>query len=166
MNDSIFSRLKIRASFCYVASNEERGGDMNQSVIKVKLVLVILGLSLATSVMPLSAHHSVESQYDVDRTLTIRGVVTKIEWTNPHARFWVDANNGDGTVSNWEMELPAPNALKYRNVRIDFVKQGDQVTVDLWRAKDGSRLAHALTVTTPDGRVLSFPRSWGTPPAK
>ena len=136
---------------------------MNGSAIKIKLALAICGLSLATSVTPMLAHHSVESQYDVGKVLTIQGSVTKIEWTNPHARFWVDAKNDDGTVSNWEMELPAPNALRYQNVRMDFVKQGDQVTVDLWRAKNGSRLAHALSVTVPDGRVLNFPRSWGMP---
>jgi hypothetical protein len=55
------------------------------------------------------------------------------------------------------MELPPPHALKLHNVRIDFVKQGEQVTVNLWRAKDGSTLAHALTVTLPDGRVLDCP---------
>jgi hypothetical protein len=114
-------------------------------------------LGLVVYVMPMWAHHSVESQYDVGKIVTIQGSVTKIEWTNPHARVWVDEKNADGTVSNWEMELPPPNALKLRNVRMDFVKRGDQVTVNLWRAKDGSRLAHALMVTVPDGRVLDFP---------
>jgi hypothetical protein len=109
----------------------------------------------------MSAHHSVESEYDVSKRVTIQGVVTKIEWTNPHARFWVDAKNDDGTVSNWEMELPPPNALKLRGVRMDFVKQGDPVTVDLWRAKNGSRLAHALEVTLRDGRVLNILSFWG-----
>ena len=131
--------------------------------MKVKLALAISILALATYVMPMLAHHSVESQYEVSEIVTIQGVVTKIEWTNPHARFWVDAKNNDGAVSTWEMELPAPNALRLHNVGLDFVKQGDQVTVDLWRAKNGSKLAHALTLTVPDGRVLNFPRSWGMP---
>jgi diaminopimelate epimerase len=130
--------------------------------MKVKLAVAMSMLGLVAYVMPMLAHHSVESQYDVSKIVTIQGVVTKIEWTNPHARIWVDAKNSDGTVSNWEMELPAPNALRLRNVRMDFVKQGDQVTVDLWRAKNGSRLANALTLTVPDGRVLSFP-TWGMP---
>src|SRR6476660_6812328 len=99
--------------------------------MKAKLVVAISGLGLA-SVMPALAHHSVAAQYDVDREIAIRGVVTRIEWTNPHARFWVDAKNDDGTVSNWEMELPPPHVLKLHNVRIDFVKQGEQVTVNLW----------------------------------
>src|SRR5262245_26100392 len=131
--------------------------------MKVELAVARSMLGLVACVMPMWAHHSVESQYDVSKIVTIQGVVTKIEWTNPHARVSVDEKNADGTVSNWEMELPPPNALKLRGVLMDFVKQGDQVTVDLWRAKDGSRLAHALTVTLPDGRVLNFPRGWGMP---
>jgi hypothetical protein len=130
--------------------------------MKVKLAVAIFMIGLVAYVMPALTHHSVESQYDLSKIVTIHGVVTKIEWTNPHARVWVDAKNTDGTVSNWEMELPAPNALKLRNVRMDFVKQGDQVTVDFWAAKNGSRLANALTLTTPDGRVLKFP-TWGMP---
>lgn len=125
--------------------------------MKVKLAVAISMLSLVACVMPLLAHHSVESQYDLSKMVTIHGVVTKIEWMNPHARFWVDAKNNDGTVSKWEMELPPPHYLKLQNVRIDFVKQGEQVSVNVWRAKDGSTLANVLTVTLPDGRVLDFP---------
>ena len=121
----------------------------------------MFGLGLAVSVMPGLAHHSVPAKYDVDREISIRGVVTRIEWTNPHARLWVDAKNDDGTVSGWEMELPPPNALKRELGSLDFVKQGDQVSVNLWPAKDGSRLAHTLTLTTPDGRVMNFPRNGG-----
>jgi hypothetical protein len=130
--------------------------------MKAKLAIVICGLRLA-SATPTLAHHSVPSQYDVSTMITIQGVVSKTEWTNPHTRFWVDARNADGSVSSWEMELPAPNALRRENVTMDFLKQGDQVTVILWPAKDGSRLAHALTLTAPDGRVMNFPRNWGMP---
>ena len=122
-----------------------------------------VGLILAVAVLPILAHHSVPATFDINTTITIQGVVTKTEWTNPHARFWVDARNAEGSVSNWELELPAPNALMKENVRRDFIKQGDQVTVNLWRAKDGSNFAHTLTLTFPDGRVMSFPRDWGMP---
>jgi len=123
-------------------------------------------LTFAASVMLVAAHHSVPGTFDVSKEITIRGAVTKIEWANPHGRFWVDARNDDGTVSNWELELPPPNALK-RGLGLDFIKLGDQVTVDLWRAKDGSLLANTLTLTVPDGRVFNFSRdtttSWRTP---
>ncbi len=110
--------------------------------------------------LALAAHHSVPAVYDINRTLTIRGVVTKTEWMNPHARFWVDAKNDEGTVSGWEMELPAPNALLREGVRRDFVAPGHPVTVNVFPAKNGSRLAHALVLTLPDGSVMNFPRNW------
>jgi hypothetical protein len=120
---------------------------------KVNLALAVFGLGLA--VMPMFAHHSVQEQYDTDKMITIQGAVMKIVWVNPHARIWVVT---DRPVSSWEIELPPPNALKIRGVNMDFVREGDQVTVTLWRAKDGSRLGNALTLTTPDGRVMDFPR--------
>ena len=132
--------------------------------MRMKLAVAISVPGLAVAVMPISAHHSVEKQYDVNNTITIRGVVTRTEWRNPHSRVFVDARDNDGTVSSWEMELPAPNALTKENLTKDFVKQGDSVTVDLWRAKDGSNLAHALTLTTADGRIMNFPRTWPPTP--
>jgi hypothetical protein len=125
----------------------------NMHGIKVNLALAILGLGVA--VMPMLAHHSVTEQYDTDTMVTIQGAVLKTVWVNPHARIWVVT---DRAVSSWEIELPPPNALKIRGVKTDFVQEGDQVTVTLWRAKNGSRLGHALTLTTPDGRVMDFAR--------
>jgi hypothetical protein len=134
--------------------------------MKLRMAVAIFVLTFAASVMPLGAHHSVPATFDVSKEITIRGAVTKIEWTNPHGRFWVDARNDDGTVSSWELELPPPTALK-RRLGLDFIKLGDQVTVDLWRAKDGSLLANTLTLTVPDGRVFNFSRStttsWAVP---
>jgi hypothetical protein len=125
--------------------------------MKVNLAITIFGLGLTASLTPLLAHHSVAAQFDISKTITIQGVVTKTEWLNPHARVWVDAKNDTGTISNWEMELPPPNSLKWtEGIGKDFVKQGDQITVSVWRAKDGSRLANALTLTLPDGRILKL----------
>jgi hypothetical protein len=129
--------------------------------MKLRMTVAISVLTLSASVMPVSAHHSVPGTFDISQEITIRGVVTKIEWANPHGRFWVDARNDDGTVSNWELELPPPNALK-RRFGLDLIKLGDQVTVDLWRAKDGSLLANTLSLTVPDGRVFNFSRSTTT----
>ena len=119
---------------------------------------VAIVLTVAASVMPVAAHHSVPGTFDISKEITIQGLVTLIEWRNPHARFWVDARNDDGTVSNWELELAPPNALK-RSLGLDFIKAGDQVKVVLWRAKDGSRLASVLDLTVPDGRVFNFSRN-------
>ena len=132
--------------------------------MRTGLAVTVFGLGLVASGVPLQAHHSVAGNFDIGTTITIKGVITKTEWMNPHARFWVDAKNDDGTVSTWEMELPPPNALKRQEGgKLDFIKQGDQVIVSFWQAKDRSKLAHALTLTVPDGRVLNFPRDWGMP---
>ncbi len=131
--------------------------------MKVKLAATVLGLGLTAALTPLLAHHSVPAEYDVNKTITIQGMVTRTEWTNPHAHFWVDARNDDGRAASWELELPSPNGLMKEGVKRDFVKQGDQVTLSLWRAKDGSRLAHVLSLTLPDGRIMEFPRQWGMP---
>jgi hypothetical protein len=124
--------------------------------MNARFTIAVVGFGVAVSVMPALAHHSVSAQYDVEREMAIRGVITRIEWMNPHARLWVDAQNDNGTVSGWELELPPPNALKRALGSLDFVKQGDRVSVNVWQAKDGSRVAHTLTLTTPDGRVLTF----------
>jgi hypothetical protein len=129
--------------------------------MKVRTAVAISVLALTASALPVSAHHSVPATFDVDKDITIRGAVTRIEWANPHGRFWVDARNDDGTVSNWELELPPPTVLK-RRFGLDFIKLGDQVTVDLWRAKDGSLLANTLAITVSDGRVFNFSRSTTT----
>ncbi len=126
-----------------------------RNMMKVGLGVPILGLCL--SGMPTLAHHSVQQQYDTDKIVTIQGVVLKTVWVNPHALVFVDTSNGANPVTSWQMELPPPNALKIRNVKADFVKEGDGVTVTLWRAKDGSRLGNVLTLTTPDARVIDFP---------
>lgn len=115
-----------------------------------------------SAVMPLLAHHSVAAEYDMTRVITIQGMVTKVEPVNPHVRLWVETKNGDAAPSTWELELPGPNALTRvsGNKSRDLFRQGDQVSVTLWRAKDGTTLGHALTITFPDGRVMSLPTGW------
>jgi hypothetical protein len=125
--------------------------------MRFRVSVAVFVLAFAASVNPAASHHSVPATFDISKEITIQGVVTKIEWRNPHTRFWVDARNDDGTVSNWELELAPPNALK-RSLALDFVKAGDQVTVVLWRAKNGARLANTLTLTVSDGRVFNFSR--------
>ena len=68
--------------------------------MKLGMAVAFFVFAFAASVIPLSAHHSVPATFDVSKEIRIRGAVTKIEWTNPHGRFWVDARNDDGTVSN------------------------------------------------------------------
>jgi Family of unknown function (DUF6152) len=118
------------------------------------------GFSLALSVAPLLAHHSTAALYDTSKTITIEGTVTRVEWLNPHAHLRLDVKNADATVSPWDLELASPNVLMKEGATRDFFKQGDQVSVILWRAKDGSPLGYPLTITFKDGRVINLPRVW------
>ena len=109
-------------------------------------------LGLLVSVAPALAHHSFAAEYDTGKPIKVTGVVTKMEWMNPHARFYVDVKEADGTVSAWNFELGAIPVLLKQGWRKDALKPGDQVTVEGNRAKDESHTAAARVVLLPDGR--------------
>ncbi len=112
----------------------------------------IAGIGLIASVAPLAAHHSFEAEYDFNKTLKVTGTVTKVEWMNPHARFYLDVTDAGGKVTNWNFELGPIVILVRQGWRKDSLKPGDQVTVEGYLAKDGDALANARRVTLPDGR--------------
>jgi hypothetical protein len=120
-------------------------------VMRNKLAL-IAGFGLIVSVAPLAAHHSFEAEYDFNKTVKLTGTVTKVEWLNPHARFYIDVMDDNGKVTNWNLELGPIVILVRQGWRKDSLKPGDQVTVEGFLAKDGNALANARRVTLPDGR--------------
>ena len=113
-------------------------------------VLVVL-----VAAAPALAHHSFAGEYDGKKPVTITGTVTKVEWTNPHARFYVDAKEADGTVTHWALELGSPNLLIRYGFTKDMLTIGSEVTVEGYQAVDGSKVANGKTVKFPDGKVLS-----------
>jgi len=115
---------------------------------------LIAGLTLLAGAVPVMAHHSFAAEYDSNKTVTITGTVTKVEWLNPHARFYVDQKGADGKIENWNFELGAIPTLLKRGWRKNSLKEGDQVTVEGYRAKDNSFSASALKVSLPDGRKV------------
>ncbi|HEY7388749.1 MAG TPA: DUF6152 family protein [Bryobacteraceae bacterium] len=118
--------------------------------MRSKLAFVAsLGLTFGTM---LSAHHSFEAEYDFNKPLKLTGTVTKVEWMNPHARFYVDVTDESGKVTNWNFELGPIVILVRQGWRRDSLKAGDQVTVEGFQAKDGNALGNARKVTLPDGR--------------
>lgn len=102
--------------------------------------------------LPLAAHNSFEAEYDFNKPLKLTGTVTKVEWMNPHARFYVDVMDDSGKVTNWNFELGPIVILVRQGWRKDSLKPGDQVTVEGFQAKDGNALGNARRVTLPDGR--------------
>ena len=101
------------------------------------------------------AHHSFQAEYDVNKPLTLTGTVTKFEWTNPHARFYIDVKDESGKVINWNFELASPNVLRRLGWSREMMKPGDVVTVKGHQAKDGASWANANSVALADGRVMN-----------
>jgi hypothetical protein len=99
------------------------------------------------------AHHSFAAEYSRDLPVTVTGTVTKVEWTNPHARFYIEAEE-DGQLVEWNFELTTPNILIRRGWRPDSLKKGDTVTVEGFRARKDPHVANAGNVTLADGTVL------------
>lgn len=120
--------------------------------MKVKLTL----LAFSLSALPLLAHHSFAAEYDAGKKVELKGTVTKFEWTNPHAHFYLDVTDPNGKVENWNLELASPNMMVRNGWKRTSLKEGDKAVVVASRAKDGTTTASAETVTLEDGTKLTF----------
>jgi len=106
-------------------------------------------------------HHSFSAQYDRNKPVTLVGPVKKVEWINPHARFFMEAKGPDGVVAEWEIELGAPAMLMRRGWTRNSLPVGETVTVNGSLAKDGSKLANATTVLLSNGQRVFAGSSGG-----
>ena len=113
------------------------------------------------AVSPVAAHHSFAAEFDGSKPVTLKGTITKMEWTNPHAWLHMDVKGPDGKVVSWMIEGGAPNALLRRGWNKESVAPGTAIVVQGFRARDGSNRASGGDVTLPDGRKL-FIGSTGT----
>lgn len=100
---------------------------------------------------PSFAHHSFAAEYDQHHPVSFKGVVTKLDWMNPHVYFYVDATDKDGRPVHWACEGGNPNALARRGWKKNSLKAGDEITVQGYRAKDGSYTVNARSITLADG---------------
>jgi hypothetical protein len=116
-----------------------------------------LGHALAAA-----AHHSFSAEYDRDKPISLTGTVTKLEWTNPHARIYVDVKDDGGNVVNWDCELGPPNGLMRQGWNRNSLKAGHVVTINGFRSKDQPNVANARSVFLPDGRQVFAGSSFDT----
>lgn len=135
--------------------------------MRAKMLSVMAG-GLIMAAVPMLAHHSFSAEYDRSQPIQLKGTVTKVEWMNPHARFYLDVkDDASGKVTNWEFELGSPNGLMRQGWTRNSLKVGDVVEVKGSRAKDGSDLVNASNVSFENGkRVLGGASSADNPETK
>lgn len=121
---------------------------MKPSTMRFQAVL-LAGLSLALlAAVPARAHHSFDAEYDASKPITISGIVTKLDWVNPHAYIYIDAKDESGAVKSYRVEMGPPYALVRGGWKRDTVKIGDKVTVfNAASAKDGSNGGGSMPTT-------------------
>jgi hypothetical protein len=131
--------------------------------MRAKMLSVMAG-GLIMAAVPVLAHHSFSAEYDRSKPVTLKGTVTKVEWMNPHARFYLDVKDDAGKVVNWEFELGSPNGLMRQGWTRNSLKEGDVVTVNGSQAKDSTNLVNANNVAFENGkRVLGGASSSESP---
>jgi len=129
---------------------------MKRALNAVLPVVLVLLFAVAAHMLPVFAHHGFQAEYDGSKVIYITGTLTKLEWENPHAYFWVDAKDAGGKVITWTFEGASPIAVKRTGtVRADFTSNiGKTVTVRAIPGKDGTNKGAAETIKLPDGREV------------
>lgn len=133
--------------------------------MRVSLAVLAGAAALALSAGTAVAHHSFAAEYDANKPVTLKGTVSKVEWMNPHARFYVDVRDEKGNVTSWNLELASPNVLVRNGWTRKSLNVGDEVVVEGSAAKDGSKMANARVVKLADGRRVFAGSSGGDAPA-
>ena len=118
------------------------------------VIALAVAVACVVGAVSTAAHHSFAAEFDANKKVSVIGTVTRIEWTNPHARFYVDVKDESGKVVNWDFELASPNGLMRRGWTRSSLKAGDVVTVVAYGAKNAPYVANASTITMSDGRKM------------
>ena len=130
--------------------------------IRTSTFILLLAGALAVLGAPAAiAHHAFTAEFDGTKPVMLQGVVTRMDWVNPHSWIYIDVPQPDGSVQQWEVEAGAPNAMFRRGWNKNSIPVGTEIVVDGYRAKNGKNIANGRNVTFPDGRKM-FVGSSGT----
>jgi hypothetical protein len=131
--------------------------------VRTMLGALVTALGLLSSTLPAIAHHSFAVEYDADKPVEGTGVITKVEWTNPHMRIYVDVTDANGVVTTWNLELGSPNSVVRRGWTRKDIKPGDKISFKGYGGRTVLTRSVADSITLPDGR--SFTGASGAPDA-
>jgi uncharacterized protein DUF6152 len=122
---------------------------MKSSVLYVMTTVLI-------AAVPVSAHHSFSAEYDDTTMVTLKGVVSRVGWSNPHVHIYVDVKDDSGNVTTWDMEGFPPNVLIRAGFTLNIVNVGDTIAISGFRARDNSTRVSRCEVTTGDGKKYNL----------
>ena len=136
-----------------------RGVQANQSVAEVRLRfrtenVLSAFFGLATLAVPALAHHAFPAEFDVDKPVTLAGVVSKLDWVNPHVYVHLEVKESNGKTAEWALESWPTGILHKSGVSKDMIKEGTPLTILAYRAKDGTNLAYIRKFTWSDGHAI------------
>jgi len=125
-----------------------------RNAMRTWLSVAVAGVGIMLAAAPVMAHHAFAAEFDIKQSVTLKGTVTKMEWTNPHSWIVMDVKGTDGAVTSWAIECGPPNNLLRRGFNKETIPPGTEIVVEGYRAKDGRPAANGRDVTFANGKKV------------